>query len=82
MCSGSEGAHFVMLAAEEGIRAAVRAASGQAPAASGQAPAASGQDLPDFELVQLFACASHPGKRRFIDRIVNSERRARGDVLG
>ena len=74
MCSGSEGAHFVMLAAEEGIRAAVRAASGQAPAASGQ-------DLPDFELVQLFACESHPGKRKFIDRIVNAERRARGDVL-
>ena len=31
--------------------------------------------------MQLFACESNLKKRRFIDVIVNSERRARGDVL-
>ena len=64
MCSGSEGAHFVMQACE---------------AALASWCTASGQDA--LEMFQLFACESDAFKRRWIDELINTKRRALGIVL-
>jgi site-specific DNA-cytosine methylase len=78
LCSGSEGAHFVMDAVNYTL-----AASGQNPAASGQEPlfAASGKNPNTLQFRQVFACEIQASKRKWIDAVVNDERRAHDQPL-
>ncbi len=73
LCSGSEGAHFVMDAIND-----ILAASGQNPAAFGQEPlfAAPGKNPNTLQFRQVFACELQASKRKWIDAVVNDERRA------
>ena len=64
LCSGSEGAHFVMQALQDALNAAE--------------PTDSVQESTPLELEQLFACEMDREKREWIDLIVNTERRAGG----
>ena len=86
LCSGSEGAHFVVAA----IQSALQASRGELESTSQGEGTAIGQDSseamakdPSEELLfdQCFACESNAQKRTWIDRVVNTQRRKDGKPL-
>ena len=74
VCSGSEGAHFAMKFVAE----ALESAFGQACTVSDESH---GGNFEKFELIQLFACDCSLILRKWIDRLVNTDRRASGSSL-
>ena len=91
LCSGSEGAHFVLAAIQSALQQSGQASRGELESTSQGEGTAIGQDSseamakdPSEELLfdQCFACESNAQKRTWIDRVVNTQRRKEQKPFG